>query len=172
MAKSKVTLRMSAAAAAYVMGDAPKEGKMQAARGEAPVNAAERGALLFYLASDPDGEVKAAAIKCLKEMPEDEVLDIVDAGGVHPIVLDVLARLHYKKTAVAERLSEHPAIDTGTLAFLAEMNMQVFPFSPEGSEEVPVAEALEDHEDSSRSKKPSAKRGKSIRRSIRWPRRW
>jgi hypothetical protein len=116
----KVTLKLTAAAAAYVGQDTPKEAKLKAARGEVPVSAGDLGTLLFFLGHDPDPEVRGVAIKSLRDMPEPQLLAIAGSVGTHPKVLDMLARLHYEKPAVAAELLINPGIDSRTLLFLAE----------------------------------------------------
>jgi hypothetical protein len=116
----KVTLKLTAAAAAYVGPDTPKEAKLLAARGDVPVSGGDLGTLLYFLGHDPDPEVRGAAIKSLRDMPESQVLVIAGSAGTHPKVLDVLARLHFPKAAVAARLLTHPDIEIRTLQFLAE----------------------------------------------------
>lgn len=117
----KVTLKLSAAAAAYVRQDTPKEMKLLAARGGVDVSGGDFGTLLFFLAHDPDPEVKGAAIKSLRDLPEPQLLAIADSADTHPKVLDMLARLHYSREAVAAKLAAHPGIDSRTLEFLAGM---------------------------------------------------
>ncbi|RQW77173.1 MAG: hypothetical protein EHM51_02230, partial [Geobacter sp.] len=114
-----MTLKISAAAAAYVRGTAPKQEKLRAARGEVPFCAEDLGAVFFFLSMDIDAEVKAAAVNSLKRMPEDLLLVIVGSIDTHPKVLDVLARLHVDNIAIVEKLLCHPALETKTVDFLA-----------------------------------------------------
>jgi hypothetical protein len=117
----KVTLKLTAAAAAYVRKDTPKETKLQAARGDIAVSAVDLGTILFFLSHDPDPEVRGAAIKSLRDLPEPQLLAIADSADTHPKILDMLARFHYPKQAVAVKLATHPGIESQTLAFLTEM---------------------------------------------------
>jgi hypothetical protein len=142
----KVTLQLSAAAAAYASQDAPRDGKLQAARGEIAVSWGDLVTLLYFLAHDPDTEVRATAIHTLRAMPEPQLFAVVESAAVHPKILDMLARLHYPKQAIAAKLLSHPSIDSRTAAFLAEKQAetaaetQPVP-SPDGVEE---AEAVEE----------------------------
>lgn len=120
----KVTLKLTAAAAAYIRHDAPKETKLQAARGDVAVSNGDLGTLLFFLGHDPDPEVRGAAIKSLRDLPESQLLAIAGSLDTHPKILDMLAKLHYPKQAVAMKLASHPEIESGTLAFLAEKRME------------------------------------------------
>lgn len=116
----KVTFRMSAAAATYVRAETPREERLKAARCEIDVSPADMGGVLLFLSNDPDGEVKAAAIRSFREMPEETVLALAGSADTHPRVLDVLARLHFAKPAVVRNLAAHPALTEQTLAFLRD----------------------------------------------------
>jgi hypothetical protein len=142
----KVTLQLSAAAAAYASQDAPRDGKLQAARGEIAIPGGDLVTLLYFLAHDPDTEVRAAAIHTLRAMPEPQVIAVAEFAGLHPKILDMLARLHYPKQAIAAKLLSHPSIDSRTAAFLAEKQAEMAADaqhvpSPDRVEE---AEAVED----------------------------
>lgn len=117
----KVTLKLSAAAAAYVRQDTPKEMKLQAVRGDVAVSDGDLVTLLFFLGHDPEPEVREAATKSLRGLSEPQLLAVVGSVDTHPKILDMLARLHYPKQAVATKLAAHPEIESRTLAFLTEM---------------------------------------------------
>lgn len=121
----KVTLKLTAAAAAYAGKDVPRDTKLLAARGEITVSGNDLVTLQYFLAHDSDPEVRAAAIQSLRAMTEPQVLDIADSAGVHPKILDVLARLHYPNQAIAEKLLSHPSIDIRTADFLAEKQAEI-----------------------------------------------
>lgn len=142
----KVTLKLSAAAAAYVRGEASKQEKLKAARGEVPFCATDLGTLLFFLSLDGDPEVKAAAVKSLREMPTDLLMSIAASPETHPKVIDLLARLHFGNGMVAEMLISHPAVDPRTVEFLAAKGIPL-PRVPGNSDvdlddlaEIPVGE--------------------------------
>ena len=116
----KVTLKLTAAAAACASKDAPRETKLQAARGEIAFSDGDLVTLLYFLAHDTDTEVRTAAINTLRALPESQVIAIADSAEVHPKILDMLARLHYPKQAIAAKLLSHPSIDARTAAFLGE----------------------------------------------------
>jgi len=115
----KVTLRLSSAAAVYARGDAPKQEKLKAARGEVPFGANDLGTLLLFLSFDVDPEVKGAAVRSLREMPHDLLTAIAGSRETHPKVLDLLARLHFDKGDIAEMLLDHPAVEPRTVEFLS-----------------------------------------------------
>lgn len=115
----KVTLKLSAAAAACVRREAPKEEKLRAARGEVPFDAVNLGALLFFLCLDPDPEVKATAAKSLRDLPDELLAAITDSADTHPRVLDLLGRLHSGNLEVALKILAHPDVESRTVEFLA-----------------------------------------------------
>jgi hypothetical protein len=115
----KVTLKLPAAAAALVRGEAPKEERLKAARGEVPLGATDLGTLLLFLSLDADPEVKAAAMRTLRELPADLLMAIVASPSTHPKVLDLLARFHFGNGAAVDMLLSHPAVDPRTADFLA-----------------------------------------------------
>jgi hypothetical protein len=143
----KVTLKLTAAAAAYASKDAPRETKLQAARGEIAFSDGDLVTLLYFLAHDTDTEVRTAAVNTLRAMPESRVIAVADSAGVHPKILDMLARLHYPKQAIVAKLLSHPSIDALTGEFLgakqAEMAANATPPPLPDREEEPVDDAGE-----------------------------
>ncbi len=119
----KVTLKISAAAAAYAGKDTPREEKLKAARGGVPLPAHDLGALLFFLAHDPDQEVRSAAVRTLRGMPDSLIETLAGSSDTHPRVIDLLARLHFTRPALVAKIVSHPHVGTETLAFLAEKGM-------------------------------------------------
>lgn len=126
----KVTLKLSAAAASFVRGDAPKQEKLKAARGEVPLDAGDFGTLLLFLSLDADPEVKAAAVKSLREMPDDLLTVIAGSPETHPKVLDLLARFHPGNGAVVEKILSHPAAEARTVEYLAMKGSSSFAARP------------------------------------------
>ncbi len=111
---------MTAAVAPYVRGDALREDKLRAAKGEIPLGASDLTVLLFFLAHDVDGEIKQASLKSLRALPEpllEEVVALPDTAGK---ILDVIARLHLSKRYIAENILLHPNCEETTRAFLIE----------------------------------------------------
>ena len=121
----KVTIRLSPAAAVYARGDAPKQEKLKAARGEVPFSANDLGTLLLLLSFDADPEVKGAAVHTLRDMPHELLTAIAGSHETHPKVLDLLARLHFGKGAIADKLIDHPAVEPRTVEFLASKGVAV-----------------------------------------------
>lgn len=87
----KVTLRLSAFAAALVRRDASKTEKLQAAHGEIQLVPADFGNLLLVLSHDPDPDIRAAAAGSLRDMPESLRNAVASAPGTHPKVIELLS---------------------------------------------------------------------------------
>ncbi len=119
----KITLRLSAAAAAFVAKDTARETRLQAARGDVAVSGRDLVTLLFFLGHDQDPEIRSAATKSLRDLPEPLLLETAESADTHPKILDMLARLHYPKPAIAAKLAAHPLTENQTLVFLAEMGV-------------------------------------------------
>ena len=114
----KVTIRMSAAVAAIVRPDAPKDDKIKAARREAALPPDELCTLLLFLSRDPDLDVRTAAQKSLRELPSEELLAMASSPQAHPLLLDLLARLHPGDRKLAAAIRSHPEADPRTVEFL------------------------------------------------------
>jgi hypothetical protein len=113
-----VVLKISPAAAFYVAVSTPREEKLRAARWEVPFAAADLVSLLLFLSYDRDDEVKGAAIKSLRELPESVALQVADAPDTPTKVLELLARLHYGKSDLAMAIVAHPSTDVETMSIL------------------------------------------------------
>lgn len=124
MADEAEKIRVSPAAARYVAAAAAKEDKLKAARGQVPLVAADLAVVLFFLCYDPDSEVKATAVNCLREMPEGVLLGVVNNADLHPRILDVLAQLHFMNHAVAEKIAWHARTGAKTIEYLAAKGVQ------------------------------------------------
>lgn len=145
----KVTLKVSAAAAAHVRADAAKEERLRVARGGVPLSANDLGIVLFILTRDQDPDVRAAAVRSLRELPEGILLTLAASPETHPLVLDVLARIHHANDAVVERLLSHPDVDSRTIDYLAYRGAGAVPGEPAGPLPVPSGDGGETDADKS-----------------------
>jgi hypothetical protein len=116
----RVTLKISAAAAAYTGKDVPQVEKLKAASGGVPLPAHDLGALLYFLAHDQDSEVRTTAVRTLRTIPESLIGTIAGSPDTNPRVIDLLARLHFTRPALVAKMVSHPHVGAETLAFLAE----------------------------------------------------
>lgn len=120
----KITLRMTAAAAPYVRPDTPRDLKVQAARGQVALGPSDLVVLLYFLTHDGDAEVKQAALKSLRDLPEATLDQVVAAQDVNEKILEVVARLHFPKQRIMERILMHPVCTEPIRAFLAEKGIR------------------------------------------------
>jgi len=109
---------MSAAAAAFVGPDTPKDEKIRAARGEADLPPDNLGTILLILSRDPDLDVRTAARKSLRELPSEELLAMASSPQAHPLLLDLLARLHAGDRKLADVILSQPEAEPRTVEFL------------------------------------------------------
>src|SRR5512136_1512072 len=72
-------------------GSSPKEQRLIAARGLAPLSPEETITLLISLTKDRDSEVASQAALTLKSSPEDEILSLVQAKECDVRVLEYFA---------------------------------------------------------------------------------
>ncbi|MBJ6800187.1 hypothetical protein [Geomonas propionica] len=115
---SKVTFRITAAAAPYIGADKPRENRLQAASGRVPLPPGDLVLLLYYLCHDPDQEVKQQAMGSLRSLELPVLEQILSDGELHPQILDALVQLHGRKQEVAPLLAGHPSLSEKAAAFL------------------------------------------------------
>lgn len=146
--KPTATFTLSAAAAAFLKPETPREEKLRGAQGNAPLEEPERTSLLLLLTADSDPEVRDAAVKSLRLLPEETVRIVAAAASVHPELLHVLARLHGDRPGVADRIDGNPACTEKTTAFLREKSLIPVqePLSCDG-EDAGASDALPDRGD-------------------------
>lgn len=116
--KGKTKVRVSAAAARYLHPGTSREERLKAARGEAGLTASDTAIVQFCLSRDQDPQVRTSAVAGLGRLPEEQLLEIAGSAETHPRFLELIARLHGVKPAVAERIALNPAADAATLSFI------------------------------------------------------
>jgi hypothetical protein len=141
-------IRISAVAAACIGPQAQRAQKLAAARGEEELAPRELGIVLLYLCNDPDAEIKLAARQRMLGLPADLLLAMIEAADTHPRILDLVARCHYQKQLVVDRLLNHPALATATAAYLTEKTAVavVAPVAP-APQVTPSAETAPDEDE-------------------------
>jgi hypothetical protein len=100
----KVTLKLSADAAALIRRDASKKDKLQAARGEVLLAPGDLGNILLVLSHDPDRDIKEAAVGYLKEMSESSRSAVASAPETHPKVIELFSRFHPLRFSFTEEV--------------------------------------------------------------------
>jgi hypothetical protein len=116
----KVTFRISAAAAPYVGADKPVPERLRAAAGQVGLAPGDSVLLVYYLCQDPDPEVKRTAMQTLRGLDVPFLTQLLQDPQLHPRILDVIAKLHFEKTELAELFAAHPMLSESAAAFLAE----------------------------------------------------
>lgn len=116
----KVTFRISSAAAPYVGADKPRLERLKAAAGQVALPPNDFVLLVYYLCHDPDPEVKRSAMVTLRGLDVPFLSQLLSDPQLHPRILDVLAKLHYEKTELAELFAAHPMLSEKAALFLAE----------------------------------------------------
>lgn len=112
----KATIRISQDSARYVKPGASREDRLAAARGEAGVPSSDFPAVLAFLSRDADPEIRTAAVRSLKELARDILLQACASPRTHPRILELLAKLHGRDEQVAELLAANPSADESVLA--------------------------------------------------------
>ncbi len=123
-AERKAKLNISPQAAAFLKKEIPRDEKVKAAMGKIPLEPSDLIALLLYLSRDQDAELRKLAIMSLKGLNEDVLSSVCTEADTHPVILDVLARLHHEKATLAEQIAVHRNTDENTLSFLAEHEIE------------------------------------------------
>lgn len=103
------------------LGDAPRNARMNAARGMVPLPPRDLLTLLCCLSSDADGEVSAAAARTLGGGLPPQLLEGAVGGPLAPAVLDHLARVPSMPEGVLDRIALNRATDDETVEFLAAL---------------------------------------------------
>lgn len=115
----KATIRISPDSARYVKPGASREDRLAAARGEAGIPSSDFPAVLAFLSRDADPEIRTAAVRGLKCLARDILLQSCASPDTHPRILELLAKLHGRDAQVAELLTANPSADEGVLAAVA-----------------------------------------------------
>lgn len=89
--------------------DAPRGGRLSAARGEVPLPPEEEGVALLVLASDPDEEIRAAARQRVREMEGGQASALI-ASAVHPLVVELFRRLRKEPAAAPSPPDSSPPL--------------------------------------------------------------
>ncbi len=94
--------------------------RLAAARGALPMSGPNLVTVLFIFYHGEDKELREEALKTLKDLSPSILKTVCGQADVHPEVLDLLARLHYKNMEVMEPLLTNRMVGLKTLMFVAE----------------------------------------------------
>lgn len=115
----RVKLKVSPDVARIVAKDASRELRLAAARGAVPLQADDLLCALLFLVHGKDGEIRTAALSCLKKLPVNVLRPVAADETTHPQVLDLIARYRHDELTVMETLLFNPALEDQTLIALA-----------------------------------------------------
>lgn len=150
MSEKQGTMKVAAAAAAYLKGDVSKDDKLRAARGDVPLAASDLVVVLFFFCHDADPTIKQTALRTLSELPEGVITSILSRQDLHPRMLDLFARLHFGKAEIVNQIAHHPLASPETLAYLRQKGVLSAEMANELQQPpVDLSELSEDEEPSS-----------------------
>lgn len=114
-----VRLKVSPAIADIVKPGAPRDAKMAAARGALPLAGKDLLMVLFFLCSSQDVEIKKAAVKTLREVPQAVFAPVLNDDALPPQLLDLLARARLSDVELMAEVIRHSATTLKTFLYLA-----------------------------------------------------
>lgn len=117
---SPARLPVSVEVARIVTPEAPRAVQLAAARGALSLAPADLLTALAFLCTNPDAEVRSAAVQTLRELPTVTLLAVVANPALHPRLLDLLARVRMADLELMDAVIAHPAVGASTLLLLAE----------------------------------------------------
>ncbi|HEY6879091.1 MAG TPA: hypothetical protein VI299_13790 [Polyangiales bacterium] len=97
---------------------APLPARTMAARGMVPIKGGEQVMLLLQLSADAEPTLSKSAQESLDKLPEAVLLPVTESA-LPPSFLDRLAEHFRERDDVLERLAANPALDGGTLQWIA-----------------------------------------------------
>lgn len=118
-APRKATIRISQLSARYVKPGAPREERLKAACGEAPVASSDVVAVLFLLSRDADPEVSSSALEGLRNLTGETLLQSCASPDTHPRILALLSKMHFMNEVVAEAIAGNPSADDEARSYIA-----------------------------------------------------
>jgi hypothetical protein len=116
---STVRLKVSQEVAKIVGAGAPRDVQLAAARGALPLSGKDQLMALFLLINGRDGELRRAAVETLKSLPTPVLESNLASAGLHPKLLELIARLRISEPEVTGQIIMHPAVEETTLIYLA-----------------------------------------------------
>lgn len=115
----KAKLKISPCAATYLKEETPRNDKIKAAMAEVHLKPADLVTLLIYLSRGQDAELRSISLATLKRLDVGLLTAVCTAPDTHPLILNILARLHWRNEALSEQIAIHGNTDENTLEFLA-----------------------------------------------------
>jgi len=117
---TKIKLKVPATVAKLVHPDAPRDAKIDAARGALPLPVVDKLLALLFLIHGKDAELKTLARQTVAKLPTSDLQPVASAPETHPRLLELIARFHVGSVEVVRALLENSALEDGVLLFLAQ----------------------------------------------------
>ncbi|MDT8442125.1 MAG: hypothetical protein RQ723_10735 [Desulfuromonadales bacterium] len=114
-----VRLKVSPHVAQIVAADAPRTIKLQALRGETGLDGKDLLTVLFFLCSSEDREIRQTAVQTLRDLPEGQLLPLLDDAELHPQLLGLLVRARPRSVPLMRAVLLHPATPRAVQLHLA-----------------------------------------------------
>jgi len=114
-----VRLKVSPEVARIVKPGAPRDVQIAAARGALPLAGKDLMTALFFLCRSSDAEIKKAAVRTLREVPETILTPVLKDESLHPQLLDLLVRARMSDADLMGAVIMHPATAPKTCLYLA-----------------------------------------------------
>ena len=114
-----VRLKVSPEVARIVKPGAPRDVQLAAARGALPLAGKDLLTALFFFCRSSDAEIKQAAVRTLREVPETILTPVLKDESLHPQLLDLLVRARISDADLMGAVIMHPATAPKTCLYLA-----------------------------------------------------
>ncbi len=115
-----VRLKVSPEIACILKSGTPRDVQLAAARGALPLAGKDLLTVLFFLCSSHDVEIKKAAVKTLRQLPENIIVTVIRDDSLHPQLLNLLTRARMYDVELMAAVIMHPTTDLKTLLNLAQ----------------------------------------------------
>lgn len=118
--KGKVKVKIPAEVARIMGKWGGHNVRLAAARGALPMSGPNLVTVLFVFYHGDNEELKKEAIGTLKNLPGQILISALDQQELHPAIIDLIVRLHYRDSDVMTAAIQHRMIGIRSLMFLAQ----------------------------------------------------
>lgn len=118
-AKKSVRLKVSPQVGRIIKGQVPSSERLRAIRGQTDLTDGELLSVLFFFAHGTDRKLRQEALDTLRRLPREQLVHLLVDDGLHPQLLDFVARHRSDDDGVREVLLAHPALAEATRRQLA-----------------------------------------------------
>ena len=94
--------------------------RLAAAKGALPMSGPNLVTVLFIFINGDNEELKKEAEKTLKTLPDQILLAALGQPEIHPAIIDLIVRMHFRNTEVMNAAMSNPMVGLKTLLYLAE----------------------------------------------------